>query len=116
MSAPEDGENRRKSERRILRTQAHADFPGYQPVAIRTLDISEGGMAIVAPLNFKPGTAFQIRFNVPVLSKGVLAFTASVKVMHSVFSSAEDGFKIGLAFTNVPPASASALTQYFKSA
>ena len=115
MSAPEVGDNRRKSERRILRIQAIAECPGHQPLAIRTLDISAGGMVIVAPLNLKPGSTFQIRLNLPVLPVDVVPFAASVKVMYSVFSSAEGGFKISVAFTYLHPASSSALTEYFNS-
>lgn len=114
MSAPPTDDNRRRSDRKVLRTQAYVSLPGHPPFTVRTLDISSGGMAIVASANPKPGTSFTIQFTIPVKPKGGAPFTATAKVVHSVFSSGEDGFKVGLAFTNLDPPSASAILQFFK--
>lgn len=112
FAEPIDHDNRRASQRYPLRTQAFVEIPGQPPFAVRTLDISSGGMAIVAAANPRRGTTFNIRLTIPVEPTGSVSFVTTAQVVHSVLSSAEDGFKVGLAFTKLEPASAEAIMQY----
>jgi len=97
-----------------MRTAAVIVFPSQQTFEVRTLDISSGGMAIVAQANPRVGAAFTIQFTIPGKPTGGVPFEARAKVVHSVFSSEENGFKIGIAFTALPAASAAALLHYIR--
>lgn len=79
---------------------------------VRTIDLSAGGMGIVASANPRPGTVLSIRFAVPLGSRGQAMFESKARVVHSVFSSAESGFKVGLSFVELPPTSAAVAIQY----
>lgn len=109
---PAEGIERRKNPRRVLRTTATVILNGTQTFQVRTIDISIGGMAIVAPANPKPGVTFTIRMTIPLGSKGTEAFEAKAKVMHSVYANAESGFKIGLSFIKLSESSAATVEKY----
>jgi c-di-GMP-binding flagellar brake protein YcgR len=111
MSTPE-GPERRKSERRGLRTTATILLGQTHSFEVRTVDISATGMGIVASANPKPGTVLDIRFSIPFPPNGQLPFESKARVVHSVFSSNESGFKIGLTFIDLPPNSAAAALRY----
>lgn len=105
------GAERRVAERRNLRVAATILLAETQTFAVRTLDISSGGLAIVAAANPRPGVQFLIRFPLAQKNGPHALFEARVRVVHSVFSSAEGGFKLGLSFVELPPASAILLIQ-----
>lgn len=110
MTASE--EERRKTERKSLRTRATVILGQTQAFEVRTLDLSMGGMAIVAQANPKPGMELVIRFMVPLKPVGYTAFEARARVVHSVFSSSESGFKVGLSFIGLSAAASSAVHGY----
>jgi c-di-GMP-binding flagellar brake protein YcgR len=101
-------------DRRPLRTTANAMLPGNILVEVRTLDISAGGMAIVAPANPAIGTTFTIRVHVPLKPTGSATFDATVKVRNSVHGTAEGGFRIGLEFVHLDATARSAITKYMR--
>lgn len=103
---------RRGSLRKSLRTIATVHVAG-QTVRVRTMDISVGGMAIVAAVNPPPGMTFELEFDLLIGSR-VVTIRAKAQVMHSVLSSAESGFRIGLSFLSIDPASVSAIEQYLR--
>jgi len=103
---------RRRAERKVLRTNALVILSNAQPFEVRTIDLSAGGMSIVASANPKSGTVLNIRFSVPLRTGGHTLFEAKARVIHTVFSSVESGFKIGLSFTVLPPVAASAVLQF----
>lgn len=107
----EDEAERRKFTRRALRVAATVTLSNAQTFQVRTLDIGLGGMAIVASANPKPGVTFNIRLSVP-LGHEAEAFEAKVRVVHSIFSSAESGFKIGLKFVQASQESIAVTTKY----
>jgi c-di-GMP-binding flagellar brake protein YcgR len=110
MSSPEP--ERRRAERKVLRTKALVILGNAQPFEVRTLDLSATGMSIVASANPKPGTVLNIRLSIPVRTGGNTPFEAKARVVHSVFSSAESGFKIGLSFTELSAVAASAILKF----
>ena len=110
MSASD--EDRRKTERKSLRTRATVILGQTQAFEVRTLDVSAGGMAIVAQANPPPGVVLGIRFMFPLKPSGYAPFEARARVVHSVFSSAESGFKVGLSFIDLPSDAAATIAKY----
>lgn len=109
-----DVSERRRSQRKALRTGAVVGLPGGQRFEVRTLDISTGGLAIVAGANPRPGTRFELEFALPMGSRGVMPVRVTAQVAHSVFSSAENGFKVGLFFVDPQPQLAQAVAAYMR--
>ncbi len=104
-------ENRRH-ERRALRSQATLLLPGGMTFPVQTVDISVGGVGVLAPANARIGTRVSIRLTLPVRPVGTTTFDAPVTVVHSVLSRREEGFKIGLQFVDLEARSASAIRHY----
>ena len=110
MSASD--EERRKTERKSLRTRATVILGQAQAFEVRTLDISAGGMGIVAQANPPPGVVLTVRFMFPLKPSGYAPFEARARVVHSVFSSVESGFKVGLSFIDLPAGAAATISKY----
>ncbi len=113
MSASEEAE-RRTAERKSLRTRATLLLGQTQAFEVRTLDLATGGMGIVAQANPRPGTLLVIRFQLPIKPVGCAPVEARAKVVHSVYSASEQGFKIGLAFIELRPDMAAAVLRYLQ--
>ncbi|MDG0856928.1 PilZ domain-containing protein [Roseateles puraquae] len=111
MSASEEAE-RRTAERKGLRTRATLLLGQTQAFEVRTLDLASGGMGIVAQANPRPGTVMVIRFQLPIKPMGYVPIEARARVVHSVYSASEQGFKIGLAFIEIRPDAAAAVLRY----
>jgi c-di-GMP-binding flagellar brake protein YcgR len=113
MSAPQSpATDRRQHERRTLRSAAQLALPGRPVQAVRMLHISAGGMGIVGPANLPAKTTGLLRLSIPRKSVGSDTFDVNVVVTHSVYAGSEDGFKIGLEFSNMPAAMSSAVSAY----
>jgi c-di-GMP-binding flagellar brake protein YcgR len=110
----ESGAERRLAARKIIRTRATVVLSGKFTFEVRTLDISVGGMCIVAAANPIPGTPMQISCQIPVTGMGPVQIEAHAKVMHSVFSGDEEGFKIGLSFTEISPQCKDAIAKFVR--
>lgn len=110
MSASE--EERRVTERKPLRIRATVVLGQTQSFEVRTLDLSVGGMGIVAQANPRPGTHMGIRFMLPLKPGGYVPFEARAKVIHSVYSASEQGFKIGLVFLALNEGAAASLQRF----
>lgn len=104
---------KRATPRKFFRTHANAQYEG-NAFKVVTLDVSLGGMAIVSAYNLVVGKTIDLEFKVPVVSATGLLVPVIVKatIMHSMFSAAADGFKIGLKFNGLDESSVNALTQY----
>lgn len=105
-------EDRREHERKPLRIAAQVLLPNAQVFDVRMLDISAGGAGILAPANPQKGTQFVLRVAIPKRPTGNTPCDLPVEVTHSIFSSVENGFKIGLRFTRLDATSAGAIVQF----
>ena len=112
MDLPDQTDNRRTADRRALRTSAHIELPGGQYVEVYTVDISTTGIAFIASASPRIGTSFTLSFPVPEKPKGQILCEVRVKVVNSVFSSREGGFRIGVIFTNLDPIVATSIKQF----
>lgn len=114
MATQITGIERRQHTRRVLRTTAHVLLPDNKRVEVRTFDISAGGLGIVAAINPKAGSTFNIRLNLVLTSTGSTTIEAPVEVTHSVFGSVEQGFKIGLRFLKLESSAISAIALFLE--
>jgi c-di-GMP-binding flagellar brake protein YcgR len=108
------GVERRRHERRGLRGVAHLVLRERGPIEVHMLDISAGGIGIVGVANPQPETVGSVRFSMPTSQFANSWFDAEVEVTHSIFSSDENGFKIGLRFLKIPSTLAAAIAAYIK--
>ena len=106
------GAERRAVDRKPLRTNATVIVGQAQAFEVRTIDVSPGGMGFVAQANPRPGMVLAIRFLIPIRPVGQAPFEAKARVVHSVYSSAEAGFKVGLSFIEVGPEANAALMRF----
>lgn len=114
MTTPPTGSGfvQRRNDHGVLRVPAVVMLSGEQSFEVRTLDIAQRGMDIVAAANPRPGTTFTIKCAIPVRPKGRTTIEVQAKVTHSVFCSTENGFKIGLTFVDPSSTASSAIRQY----
>lgn len=105
--------NRRRCARRLFRSNAQPSIAGADPITERTLDISGGGIGLVAEAN--PPAAQRLPDPHPANLLDTTVFALEARVAHSVPSSADHGFRIGLEFTRLTPASARAIEKFVKS-
>ncbi len=101
MNRPNDTYENRIHQRRPLRAVATIMLPGNQEIEVHTLDLSRGGMAIVANANPRQGTEFGIRVTLPLRQRGSGTLEARVRVVHSILARDEGGFKVGLQFIGI---------------
>jgi len=105
---------RRQHERRVLRGPSQLQF-GSQPfMNTRTMDVSISGLGLVAPVNPPARTTCTVKFVVPIDVDRNVTITASAIVTHSIFTRAEDGFKVGLMFTGMSAETIAVLQRYVK--
>lgn len=89
--------------RHPIRTRGHLLFNGNSPVPVRTLDISVGGLCVVSEITLPVKVQGVIQLSMP-MGKGKFELqNINIQVMHSIFSSKEDGFRVGLMFIKLAP-------------
>jgi len=66
------------------------------------MDISASGLGVISSVNHAVSTNGLIRLPLKLKPNRLLTFDVHVEVMHCIYSSKEDGFKVGLRFTHVP--------------
>lgn len=76
------------------------------------LDISAGGAGFVAAANPTAGTQFQLQFALPTRANTLTTIRTKVEVMHSIYSGAEHGFKVGVRFVHLELSAATAVVQF----
>ena len=103
--AASSGADRRIHTRRAIRAVARISNGSGGVLEARTIDASQGGLAISTSINPPVGAVFQIAFHIPGKQGQFELFNASVRVMYSAYASEHGGFKLGLQFTHVDPAS-----------
>ena len=99
----------------MLRRVATLLLPGNQTLDVRTIDISTGGMGIIASANPPIGMACGLRVALPGGTAGTVTLELRVKVRQSMFSAKDDGFKVGLGFVDLNPAHERSIRQYVES-
>lgn len=107
--------NRREHERKLFRSKGHLILFGEAVREVRTFDLSIAGVGVIASSNLQPETPCLVRLVIPVKTGGSNLFEIPARVIHAVFSSGEDGFKVGLRFVSLTPEMAQAILRYLNS-
>lgn len=105
---------RRQHERRVLRTPAKLQFGNQPAMDARTLDVSVSGLGLVAPVNPPQGTPCSVKFAVPTQADRFVTLSAQAVVTYSVYVRNEDGFKLGLMFSDLPFEAGAVILRYVK--
>lgn len=105
---------RRRHERRVLRGPSQLQFGSQPAMNTRTMDVSVSGLGLVAPVNPPAHTTCTVKFVVPIETNRNVTITAAATVTHSIYSRAEDGFKVGLMFTGMSAETTAVLQRYVK--
>lgn len=112
IAQPPAGSEQRNHLRKMFRSAAQIRTPNGELLQVHTLDISVGGLSVVASVNPKPNTTYIVYFNIPIKPFGRITAEAQAMVVHSIFSSSESGFRIGLQFNKLSPEAYAAITQF----
>lgn len=113
MSVAEpDPKDKRQHERLAMRSSALLVLPNRVPLAVRTFDISTVGIGLVAATNPPERLGVQLRVQVPQRPLGYKEIDVQARVVHSVYSRREDGFRIGLVFLKPSSQALSVIVDY----
>lgn len=115
MTALMAGSERRKFKRTLFRSHAELLVYNCSPVEVRTVDISGGGVGVVGPLNFPPGTRCEIHLHFRKIPFGMENIAVQAEIVHCVLSGKEQGFLMGLQFVDPAPATLNAIDRYIRS-
>lgn len=114
MNLPSSGIEQRVHLRKALRVNAELIAPGAPVFPVRTMDISAGGIGVIASLNPPSGLHVIVRMRIPARAGAPLPVEVAAQVTHSVFMTTENGFKVGLRFVEPAPAVSAAVAQFLK--
>ncbi len=98
----EHGVQNRVHARHPLRTRGTLFFTGNQPIQIRTLDVSLGGVCLVSDIAIPAKIIGQLDINFPIGKGQFEMMQVNIQIMHSIFCNKEDGFKVGILFVKPP--------------
>jgi len=107
-------DERRNHERRILKVQAELLITGRPPLAVRTMDISEGGISVLCPTNLPARTECTVRMSLPVPPTGRKLIELRAVVRYSILSSSGGGFQLGMSVPVTDQATSAAIKVYIK--
>jgi c-di-GMP-binding flagellar brake protein YcgR len=105
---------RRHHERKALRVSGQVLIPAQPPMEVRIVDLSRGGMGLVAPINMPAKLVCMVRASLPLRPSGSVVLEVQAKVVHCVLSSAHSGFLAGLQFERLTPAAEAAIKKYLQ--
>ncbi|WP_298232720.1 PilZ domain-containing protein [uncultured Azohydromonas sp.] len=106
------GAERRQCDRKLFRCSAQLLLPDRKVQRVRTLDISVGGIGFVAPSNLLRDAVCEIKFRAPLLDDGVEMLMARGRIAYSILSGKENGFLVGLQFTEISPNAVASIRRF----
>jgi c-di-GMP-binding flagellar brake protein YcgR len=106
------GPERRQGDRKLFRGPAQLLLPTREVLRVRTLDISLGGIGLVAPSNLPRDAVCDVKFRAPLMGDRVEMLVARGRIAYSILSGKENGFLVGLQFTDIPPAALALIRSY----
>jgi c-di-GMP-binding flagellar brake protein YcgR len=109
---PTGGIEQRKHKRKAFRSTAQLRIASGEILHVHTLDISAGGVSIVAAMNPKLKMSCVVLLNLPTNPFEKTTIKVPAIVVNSIYNSSESGFRIGLMFANVAPESQEIVTRF----
>jgi|GEM_PF-2266265 len=104
--------DRRRSARKALNTNGLLASQGHEPVEVKTVDLSLGGVAVAMPYRMALNQACIVTFDMPIQDK-IRRVAAVAEVAYSVRNTKQD-FKTGLRFVELDAAGAAAVGEYME--
>ena len=95
--ASQSASERRTTARKLTRLTAVLELPGVAPLAVRTVEVSVGGVALSCPVNLKPGQTCEVSIALPALPRQPMATLRGV-ITYCVLSQRDGGFRVGVQF------------------
>ena len=98
---PITSREQRAHDRRPLRIQVQLLLPGRPPLVMRTTDISVSGVGLLSATAPPDGLRVVLRIPMPnrrAPTTPPTVFDVQAQVRHSVFSSREDAYRVGMQF------------------
>ncbi len=95
------GPEQRRSPRWQLKTAARIVLSSKQVAEVRTLDISAGGLSVVADFSLPVGTTLQVSLLLPPRVGNAVPLSARAEVMNCVLDGRSGGFRIGMQFIEI---------------
>lgn len=92
---------RRSAFRKLVRLTAVLEVEGAAPLAVRTVEVSEEGVALSSPLNIRPGGPCVVRMALPARPPQPM-LAVQGRVTYSVLSQRDGGFRVGVHFLALP--------------
>lgn len=114
MVTPDLPHEKRRYERCMLRTKATIILSSGQEIEVPTIDISRGGVGIIASVNPPMGAQFNFRVPLMLKPKGLVLVESHVIVMHSILAGSAGGFKVGLQFVALNESLKSAIDAFIQ--
>lgn len=106
------GAEQRQHQRAILHSTAFVLLTDKK-VAVKTENISVGGLCILTETNLKNNIQFHLLIHLPSKNKiPACSFKALVSVVHSVYSNHDGGFRVGLRFIKIDPHAKSQIQKF----
>jgi len=105
---------RRNQSRRILRVQAQLHIAGHPPMAVRTMDVSEGGISVLCAVNLPVRTECTIHVQLPIPPNGRRLLQLRAVVQYGILSSSGGGFQLGMATIHTDAPARDAIRIYIK--
>ncbi len=96
------GVERRAFERFPFRQNIKIQFFDFGAFEFSAVDISAGGIALRSHINFPADILCKLEINIPI-TRGALSFEENAELKHTIFRNSEDGFILGLHFTEIEP-------------
>ena len=106
------GPERRREDRRPLRGPAQLLLPSRELLHARTVDLSLGGIGLVAPSNLPANAICEVKFRAPMVDNRIEMLIARGRVAYSILSGKENGFMVGLQFTDIPAGTQAIIKRY----
>lgn len=98
------GPEQRRSPRWQIKTAARLVLNSNQVANARTLDISAGGLSVVADFSLPVGTKLQVSLLLPPRVGNAIPLSARAEVMNCILDGRNGGFRIGMQFVEIDAA------------
>ena len=108
-------DERRIAVRKRVRTRVRLSIAGSTAMEVWSLDLSIGGICVVADVNPATGTKCSLALGIPFKNGTSHKTQVQGSISYSSFSNADGGFKVGVQFKDVTPELHKALLRFVSS-
>lgn len=114
-SGPPPAQEQRRDPRKILRGPGFLVLAKAQMLEVRTLELGQGGIALLSRSNLTPMGLCSVKFSIPRRPQGHDLFELGGVIVHCIYSQREAGFKVGVQFDRQPESFRRACAAFLRS-